>query len=133
MREAQVEDESAATSETAEAADERIASTTATIAIAMASAFLATKLDSAAVPDSGRLSPEAATMKKHLLDQVLESIGRLQDDEKSLLMKCYFEDCSLEEAGKSIGLSKSWGSRLHARALEKVAKDLKKRKIDPDE
>jgi RNA polymerase sigma factor FliA len=132
VRASQVEDESAAAGETAEAADERVASTTATVAMAMAAAFLSAKRDVADVADTGQLSPEAATMKKRLLDQVLASIGRLQDDEKSLLMKCYFEDLSLEEAGKSIGLSKSWVSRLHARALDKVAKDLKKRQIEDD-
>ena len=102
--------------------------------MALAASFLTAKrggLES--VVDEGIQTPEALTSEKILLARVRASIDRLPDDERALLTKCYFEDSPLDEAAKSIGLSKSWGSRLHARALEKVAKDLKKRKIENDE
>jgi RNA polymerase sigma factor for flagellar operon FliA len=133
VRAGQVEDEAAAASETPEAADQRVAATTATMAMAMAAAFLSAKRTAPETIPDEKMSPENATSAKILLERVRESIDRLPDAERTLLVKCYFEDCSLEEAGKSIGLSKSWVSRLHARALETVAKDLKKRKIQNDE
>jgi RNA polymerase sigma factor for flagellar operon FliA len=32
----------------------------------------------------------------------------------------YFADMKLEDAGKKLGLSKSWASRLHARAVNRL-------------
>jgi len=36
----------------------------------------------------------------------------------------YFEDMNLEVAGAKMGLSKSWVSRLHARAVDRLRKVL---------
>lgn len=129
-REGQVEDESAAASETAEAADARITSTAATMAMAMATAFLGAKnrdLDNTA--DSFATSPEEAAIRSSLLNRVRESIDRLPENERTMLTRVYFDDQALDETAKQLGLSKSWGSRLHARALETVARDLKYKKI----
>jgi DNA-directed RNA polymerase specialized sigma subunit len=38
----------------------------------------------------------------------------------------YFGDETLDQAAASLGLSKSWGSRLHARAIETIARELKR-------
>jgi RNA polymerase sigma factor for flagellar operon FliA len=32
----------------------------------------------------------------------------------------YFLDKNLEQAGAALGLSKSWASRIHSRALERI-------------
>ena len=46
------------------------------------------------------------------------ALATLPDKERRLIELYYFEDKTLEEAGAALGLSKSWSSRLHARAVE---------------
>ncbi len=133
VREGTIEEESAAGSETAESADKRIASSTSSMAMAMAAGFLAAKRGvSESVPDA-RENPEALAMEKELLDRVKSAIEARPESEKKLLTRVYFGGATLEEAGKEMGLSKSWCSRLHARALEAVAADLRSKLRPHDE
>lgn len=46
-----------------------------------------------------------------------QAIEELPEKERKLIKMYYFQNKTLEEAGKKLGLSKSWTSRLHARAL----------------
>ncbi|HEY0094824.1 MAG TPA: sigma-70 family RNA polymerase sigma factor [Archangium sp.] len=48
------------------------------------------------------------------------AIEKLPEKEKRLLQGYYFQGKTLEEAGAEIGQSKSWASRLHARAIERL-------------
>lgn len=48
------------------------------------------------------------------------ALRRLPDKERDLMTKHYFEGKNLDEAGTELGISKSWASRLHARAVEKL-------------
>lgn len=59
--------------------------------------------------DSGRLSAK--------LRKALES---LPERERALVTKHYWEGKNLLEAGEELGISKSWASRLHAQAVEKL-------------
>jgi RNA polymerase sigma factor for flagellar operon FliA len=59
------------------------------------------------------------------------ALKELPEKERRLLQLYYFEDRSLEEVGKIMGLSKSWSSRLHARAVE-LLKDALKRHVGPE-
>ncbi len=54
-----------------------------------------------------------------------EAISSLPPKEKQLIMMYYFQNRTLEEAGEKLGLSKSWVSRLHARALELLFKRIR--------
>lgn len=56
---------------------------------------------------------------------VAEAVGKLPDQEKTLLELYYYKEMSLEEVGKQLGLSKSWTSRLHTRAISKLSRLLK--------
>ena len=47
-------------------------------------------------------------------------IEKLPEKERQLLQGYYFQGKTLEEAGAEIGQSKSWASRLHARAIERL-------------
>jgi RNA polymerase sigma factor for flagellar operon FliA len=47
-------------------------------------------------------------------------IGRLPDDQARLLELYYFEDLTLEEAGKRLGFRKSWACKLHKAALARL-------------
>lgn len=57
---------------------------------------------------------------EQLRRRVRAAIGKLPDKERKLLEGYYFQGKTLEEAGAEIGQSKSWASRLHARAVEKL-------------
>ena len=132
-REGTIEDESAAAGETAESADKRITSSTSSMAMAMAAGFLAAKRGvSDHVPDAGA-TPEALLMEKQLLERVQSAIESRPDGERKLLTRIYFGGATLEEAAKEQGLSKSWGSRLHARALEAVAAEIRRRAAPHEE
>ena len=48
------------------------------------------------------------------------AIRTLPERERELLKKHYFEGKDLDEAGSELGISKSWASRLHARAVERL-------------
>jgi len=48
------------------------------------------------------------------------AIERLPDRERALMTKHYWEGKNLLEAGAELGMSKSWASRLHAQAVEKL-------------
>jgi len=49
-----------------------------------------------------------------------EALGKLSKNERMLIEYYYYQDMTLEEAAAKLGLSKSWASRLHARALAKL-------------
>ncbi|MBI4822383.1 MAG: sigma-70 family RNA polymerase sigma factor [Deltaproteobacteria bacterium] len=56
---------------------------------------------------------------------VKAAVEKLPDQERKLIESYYYQELSLEEIGKTLGLSKSWTSRLHARAIDKLARVLK--------
>jgi RNA polymerase sigma factor for flagellar operon FliA len=60
--------------------------------------------------DDASRSETAATVRR--------AIDALPAKERTMIDKVYFEGRTIEEAGATLGLSKSWSSRLHARALE---------------
>jgi len=124
-RDGQMEDEAASATETAEAADARVANTTASIAMAMAAAFLGAKHGvSDQIKDEAE-SPEEAVIRSTLMEKVRGAIAKLPENECALMTAYYFEEATLEEAGARLGLSKSWSSRLHARALESVSIEIR--------
>jgi len=72
------------------------------------------QLSDDAVPADERLEME------QLKRRVRAAIGTLPEKERKLLEGYYFQGKTLEEAGAEIGQSKSWASRLHARAVERL-------------
>jgi RNA polymerase sigma factor for flagellar operon FliA len=71
--------------------------------------------------------PEAATMPGEAvcdLARVLRAAEKLTEQERLLLRKLYVEDVSLSEAGKVLGLSRSWLCRLHAATIRKLRQGL---------
>jgi RNA polymerase sigma factor FliA len=51
-------------------------------------------------------------------------IAGLPAKESALLTKHYYENKTLETAGTELGVSKSWASRIHAQAIERMRKKL---------
>jgi len=67
---------------------------------------------------------------EQLKTRVRAALEKLPDKERKLLLGYYFQSKTLEEAGAEIGQSKSWASRLHARAIEKL-KDILAEEDEP--
>jgi RNA polymerase sigma factor for flagellar operon FliA len=55
-----------------------------------------------------------------LAARLKQAIDRLPDRERQLVTKHYWEGKNLLEAGAELGMSKSWASRLHAQAIERL-------------
>lgn len=66
------------------------------------------------------LSAEERLEQRELQERAAAAIEELPDNERRLLVGYYFENKTLEEAGGALGLSKSWSSRLHARAIDRL-------------
>lgn len=56
-----------------------------------------------------------------LYEKMRAAIGKLSQSDQEIITAYYFEDKSLEEVGRGLGLSKSWTCRKHARAMEKLS------------
>jgi RNA polymerase sigma factor FliA len=55
-----------------------------------------------------------------LARRLRRALATLPDKERALVTKHYYEGKNLLEAGAELGISKSWASRLHAQAVEKL-------------
>jgi len=84
-------------------------------------------LDGMQVADE-TLPPDQRLEMEQLKIRVRAAIEKLPEKERKLLQGYYFQGKTLEEAGAEIGQSKSWASRLHARAIEEL-----KRSLEEDE
>jgi RNA polymerase sigma factor for flagellar operon FliA len=70
-------------------------------------------------------SPEEAVSKAELRDIVMGAIAQLPDNEAHLVRRHYIDGESFEQVADELGLSKSWASRLHARAIARLSKRLR--------
>ncbi len=130
VHDAAVEEHAAAPAASAEVADARLGDQLASAAMAMALGFLSMRrneaVDDAHDPDH---SPESNVGHAELVSRVKSAIAALPDQERALLTRHYFDDVNLDEAARELGLSKSWGSRLHARGIEALSRALKRQRI----
>ena len=53
------------------------------------------------------------------------AIAALPDRERTIVERHYYQDQTLLEAGAELGVTKSWASRLHARAVDMLREKLK--------
>lgn len=84
-----------------------------------------TSIEAAAtVADESLPAPDAAIDHGRMSVRVREAIKGLPEKERQLMQMYYFEDKNLLEAGKVLGLSKSWACRLHARAVDLLRESL---------
>lgn len=115
---------------TPESADAQLKESLNQAAMAMALGFLTMSSGDALdrVGDQRELHDEEVA-RNELLALVRKAIEERPEQEKKLLLRHYFDDVTLEEAGAEMGLSKSWASRLHARAIEAVSKSLRRANI----
>jgi RNA polymerase sigma factor for flagellar operon FliA len=128
LREEQEQEDSAHPATTPEAADARLTQYLAGLATAMAMGTIASTPSGDAEDAAARdPSPEEAAITAELRATVRSIVAALPDSERTLVERHYFAGETLDQAAASIGLSKSWGSRLHARAIESIARELRRR------
>jgi RNA polymerase sigma factor for flagellar operon FliA len=65
-------------------------------------------------------SPEEEALDKGVFEAVLRVVESLPEREKVLIRGHYIAERNLDEVGAELGLSKSWTSRLHAKALDRI-------------
>lgn len=125
FQEGRNEEDGAAAPSTAEEADNRLGSYLAGIATAMAIGLVAetTGPNPEDVKDRQETAEDQLAFHQ-MLTLVRAAVEKRPDAERHLLVRHYFEGVTFEEAAKELGLSKSWASRLHSRAVEGIAKEL---------
>jgi RNA polymerase sigma factor FliA len=112
----------------AEAAERKLTEHLADMATAMAIGLLAKP----AIGDEGEpsavdtgQSPEEAVAEAELRHLVTEALEELPEDERALVRRHYLEGERFDHVAASLGLSKSWGSRLHTRAIARLTKRMR--------
>ena len=80
----------------------------------------------AEVADDQAQMPLESLLDDELKQSLRTAIDDLPPDARQLIRGTYFEGKTLKDAGEALGISKAWASRLHARALEQLARGLKR-------
>ncbi len=99
----------------------------AAMATAMATGLIAEpaidEQGTATLVDS-QLTPEELSQQRQLLERVEGALRQLPEQEQTLIRRHYFEGERFDALAKELGLSKSWASRLHSRAIGRLTKHL---------
>jgi RNA polymerase sigma factor for flagellar operon FliA len=116
------------TSRGAPAMGHRLAETLAAMTTAVAMGVMAETGydDSGALAAISRTNPEQLLEKEQLLSLVRQCVDELPHDELALVKRHYFEGVRFDQVAAELGLSKSWASRLHARAVSRITKRLRR-------
>lgn len=115
--------------------ERRLQNHLAAMATAMATGLLAepaTDEEGSATAISPQLSPEEATQRRQLLQRVERGIEQLPEQERILIRRHYLEGERFDTVAAELRLSKSWASRLHTRALERLTRRLKQELEEED-
>lgn len=113
------EDDAARPATSAEDADSRLSSFLAGMATAIAVGTMGI------AADEEDPTPEDLLGNAEMLERIRAAVAQLPDQERHMVERHYFEGERLDQAAASLGLSKSWGSRLHARAIELITQSLR--------
>lgn len=90
--------------------------------------FSSLDVDSAQeVADEEMVTGESKAVRREDGRVLSLSIEALPEREKRLIKLIYIEGMNLVEASERIGVSKSWGSRMHSKSLEKLAREIETR------
>jgi RNA polymerase sigma factor for flagellar operon FliA len=87
-----------------------------------AAAVFVTSLEAASRPEEADERPGAddALAFGELSQTVRAALRELPPQERAVVEAFYFKDRNLQDAGRDLGVSKSWASRLHAAAIDKL-------------
>lgn len=130
VQDAMHEEDAASPPRDAEAADQRLTDYLSSMATALAVAVMTPtsndELENVALEG---LTPEEQAERAQLMAAVKLAMNTRPEAERRLLELYYLEGHTFEKAAAELGLSKSWASRLHTRAIDGVTKELKKRGV----
>ncbi len=70
--------------------------------------------------------PDARLRAHELAQRLRKALDALPERERTLLTKHYWEGKNLLEAGQELGISKSWASRIHAQAVDRLRSELER-------
>lgn len=79
----------------------------------------------AARPEAEAPSPEDEAARSELAAQVRMRVSALPERERELVERHYFGGEPFDRIAQDLGISKSWASRLHERAISQLARDLR--------
>ena len=74
----------------------------------------------ASEPTASGLDPEAEIARRQLRARILQALDEIGEPDGTILRRHYFLDEDLNDAAAHVGLSKSWGSRVHARGIDRL-------------
>lgn len=77
------------------------------------------------VEDTETEDPESGVERMQTRQQVRRAVAGLPQPERQLVEGHYFGGKTLTAVGEELGLSRSWASRLHARAVKLLAEELR--------
>jgi RNA polymerase sigma factor FliA len=75
--------------------------------------------------DKTQASPSDVIARHELILRLVELVENLPPDDRDLIKAVYFQGESLTVAADRLGISKSWASRMHARALDSLSHALR--------
>jgi RNA polymerase sigma factor for flagellar operon FliA len=75
--------------------------------------------------DDKALQSEEFIYDKQMKSYMKKAITQLSEEDREIIVNYYFKDMTLQEVGQKMGLSKSWISRRHAQAIERLNTILK--------
>ena len=74
-------------------------------------------------PEAG---PADAAGAAEVFARLRDLVDELPPDAAALIRGVYFEGLSLKDAGARVGISRGWASRLHAKVLDRLGRDLRR-------
>lgn len=116
----------------AEQADQLLSDHLANMATAMAVGLLARPArgdENEIVGVSASRSPEENAAKSELMNIIIQELDSLAPQEAELVRRHYLEGDPFDQVAHELGLSKSWASRLHTRAIARLSKRLRSMKV----
>ena len=63
---------------------------------------------------------------REISEKLRQVVEQLPPAERRLIQTIYFEGATLQDAANQLGISKSWASRMHAKILEQLARNLRR-------
>jgi len=84
----------------------------------------------AEVVDVGLERPDEILIRREMATKLRELVEGLPSDMGTLVKATYFQGRTLTEAAAEVGISKAWASRLHARAIGRLAAELERAGLD---
>jgi RNA polymerase sigma factor for flagellar operon FliA len=90
----------------------------------MALALSCARNDVDRAPDS-TANPEESFARAEIADNLRRAVRELPERERALVERHYFGEERFDHIATDLGISKAWASRLHAGAIELLAKHIR--------